>query len=178
VRPARTADAAAIARIHVASWRTTYAGLIPADFLAGMSARAQQSRWSEILSAQGRATFVYVVESDGEVVGFASGGREREGNPRYSGELYAVYLLQEQQGKGLGRKLFEAVAGRLADTGHRAMLVWVLAANSAARGFYEHLGGSFLGDARHHVAGLQVDEASYGWSDLEQFSPGRAWPAG
>jgi GNAT superfamily N-acetyltransferase len=158
----------------VESWRTTYAGLIPADFLAGLSAQAQERRWAEILAAQGGATFVYVAESDGEVVGFSSGGREREGNSKYSGELYAIYLLHEHQGRGLGRELVGAVAGRLADAGHRAMLVWVLAANTAARGFYEHLGGRFLGDARHDVAGLELDEASYGWTDLEILSPSDA----
>jgi GNAT superfamily N-acetyltransferase len=165
-RPAVIGDAAAIARVHVDSWRTTYAGLIPDDFLARLSAPAQERRWAEILAAQGRASFVYVVESESDVVGFSSGGREREGNGTYTGELYAIYLLQAQQGKGLGRKLFEAVTGHLSRDGHRAMLVWVLAANTASRGFYEHLGGTFLGQASHDVAGLQLDEASYGWLDL------------
>ncbi|MBI1881100.1 MAG: hypothetical protein HYR94_23215 [Chloroflexi bacterium] len=37
MRLAQPADAGGIARVHVESWRTTYAGTIPADFLAGCS---------------------------------------------------------------------------------------------------------------------------------------------
>lgn len=153
--------------MHVDSWRTTYAGLMPDDFLAGLAYDAQERRWAGILAVQGPASFVYVVEQGGEMVGFASGGREREGDPTYTGELYAIYLLEEHQRRGLGRVLVGAVASRLAEAGHRSMLVWVLKENIAARGFYEHLGGAFLRSARRDVAGLELEEAGYGWLDLD-----------
>ena len=34
-RPAAAGDAAAIAALHVESWRTAYRGLVPDEFLAG-----------------------------------------------------------------------------------------------------------------------------------------------
>ena len=37
IREASPTDAAAIARVHVDSWRTTYAGIVPADYLANLS---------------------------------------------------------------------------------------------------------------------------------------------
>jgi GNAT superfamily N-acetyltransferase len=153
--------------VHVDSWRTTYAGLIPDDFLTGLDYGAQERRWAGILAAQGPASFVYVVELEGDVAGFASGGREREGDATYTGELYAIYLLEQHQHLGLGRDLVGAVAARLAETGHQSMLVWVLNENAAARGFYEHLGGVFLRSVRREMAGLQVEEAGYGWLDLD-----------
>ena len=101
------------------------------------------------------------------MVGFAMGGAEREGDPRFQGELYAIYLLQEAQRRGHGRALAEAVADALVHRGLTSMLVWVLRDNLAARAFYERMGGVFL---REHDldfgAGFSVREVSYGWDDV------------
>ena len=40
IRPATPADAAEIARVHVASWRETYAGVLPGAVLASRLALA------------------------------------------------------------------------------------------------------------------------------------------
>jgi len=176
VRLARLEDAAGIARVQVASWRTTYPGMIPQDFLDSMDEASFVGRWAERLrhDASRRATFV--AEEEGQVVGFASGGVEREGDARYHGELYAIYLLQEWQGRGLGRELADAVVGALAERGLRSMLVWVLRDNLSARAFYEHLGGVYV---REHSldfgAGFEVLEVSYGWDDVRG-GLGRASP--
>ena len=45
VRRARVEDAAEIARVHVDSWRTTYAGLVPADHLASLSYERFEQNW-------------------------------------------------------------------------------------------------------------------------------------
>ena len=37
VRRARPGDAAAIGAVHVSAWRNTYAGVLPDDYLAGLS---------------------------------------------------------------------------------------------------------------------------------------------
>jgi GNAT superfamily N-acetyltransferase len=97
------------------------------------------------------------------------GGAEREGDRRFRGELYAIYLLKEAQGKGHGRALVEAVSGALLEHGSTSMLVWVVRDNFAARGFYERLGGVYL---REHEldfgAGFMLLEVSYGWPDLRR----------
>lgn len=75
VRMATVNDAAAIARVHVDSWRTTYAGIVPDDFLAGLSYASREQRWRELLSG---VSVAWVAEADGAVVGFAAGGANRE----------------------------------------------------------------------------------------------------
>ena len=52
-----------------------------------------------------------VLELDGEVVGFADGGKAREPNDGCSGQLYSIYLLHTAQRRGFGRAL-AAVAQR------------------------------------------------------------------
>ncbi len=44
LREANVLDAAAIAKVHVDSWRTTYAGVVPEDFLAQLSYEQHEHR--------------------------------------------------------------------------------------------------------------------------------------
>ena len=142
VRAAILGDAGPIARVQVDVWRTTYAGIVRSEYLAGLSYRDRESKWAEILSAGRPAESNFVAETDGgEVVGFAGGGPEREGNPTYRGELYAIYLFEEYQRAGVGRRLVSAVARQLVADGFCSMLVWVLEDNRPACTFYESLGG-------------------------------------
>jgi ribosomal protein S18 acetylase RimI-like enzyme len=174
-RRARLSDADAIGAVQVASWRTTYQGIVPEDYLASMTVEDHSRRWARLLSQPGNLDLTFVVEERGHVVGFAMGGPEREGDDRFRGELYAIYLLKHAQGRGHGRALAEAVAQALLQRGTGSMLVWVLRDNLDARGFYERLGGQFL---REHEldfgAGFTLREVSYGWPDLRR---GLARPA-
>ena len=79
-------------------------------------------------------------KSRGQVIGFASCGPERDGNPTYRGEMYAIYVLQAYQRDGVGHMLARAVAEQLQHDGYTSMLVWVLAGNKYSR-FYERMGG-------------------------------------
>jgi L-amino acid N-acyltransferase YncA len=164
IREATVADARAIAEVHIAAWRSTYPGIVPDAYLAGLSVDEREGRWAKILTGQD-GTFAYVaVDEKGQVVGFASGGPLREGDPAYKGELYAIYLLPDQKGKGYGRRLASTVAQRLAREGMPSMLVWVLADNYA-RGFYERLGGALVGEQATNIGGEELSEVAYGWPD-------------
>ena len=124
IREAVPADAGAIARVHVDAWRTTYAGIVLYEYLAGLSCEDREATWSRILASNRPSECNFVAETDGaEIVGFAGGGPEREGDRTYLGELYAIYLLQERQRKGAGRVLASAVARRLLSDGFDSMLV-------------------------------------------------------
>lgn len=168
VRPARIQDAPQIARVHVDSWRATYSGLVPEDFLAAMSYEDFEARWRSWLGgALGvRGTFWVAESSAGKIVGFASGGPRRdESYPRYESELYTAYLLRQYQRRGLGRRLLGAVAGGLLADGKRSMLAWVLAENPS-RTFYEVVGGKLLGSQEIEIGGAALEEVALGWNDI------------
>lgn len=165
IREATAADALAIACVHVGSWRTTYRGIVPDDVLANLSVERREWHWAGRLSAPDRLDFVYVATDDaGMIIGFASGGPEREGDPVYTGELYALYLLAGWQGAGIGRQLARMIAERLTTMGHGAMLVWVLAANPA-RHFYATLGGVPVREKQITMGDTALTEIAYGWAD-------------
>ena len=171
VRAANPADAGPIARVHVDASRTTYAGIMPDEYLANFSCRDRESRWTDILSAGRPCESNFVAETDGaEIVGFAGGGPEREGNRTYRGELYAVYLLQECQRAGAGRRLVSTVARRLLLDGFRSMMVWVLEDNRPACKFYEALGGTRVGLQITTIGGADLAETAYGWKDIAGLS--------
>lgn len=165
VRRARPEEALAIARVHVASWRASYRGIVPDAFLDGLSAEGRLPRWQQALDRAAAGAGVWVAEAAGEIVGFASAGPERSGDQQYRGELYALYLLPAYQRRGLGRRLVGAVAAHLAEQGMQALLLWVLAANAPGWRFYEALGGVPLREQSFELGGTTVVEIAYGWSN-------------
>jgi GNAT superfamily N-acetyltransferase len=158
-------DAAAITKVHVESWRATYKGIVPDDFLARLSYAAREQLWRQVLTDPGSQTVVYVADDErGKVVGFVSGGPERSGDPVYTGELYAIYLLAQHQGQGIGRQLAITLVKRLMQDGMTALLLWVLAENPA-RKFYERLGGRLVYEKTVTIGGVLLTEVAYGWRD-------------
>ena len=109
-----------------------------------------------------------VAEVDGQIVGWAVGGPNREPELDHAGELYAIYLLSGHQRRGLGLKLTAATARWLADAGMESMVVWVLAANHQARRFYEALGAEYCQEREVNIGGADLAEVAYGWSDLSR----------
>jgi GNAT superfamily N-acetyltransferase len=170
IRKADVDDAAAIARVHVDAWRTTYVGIVPDEYLAGLSYEQRAQNWRESLADWAGREFTLVAENDQRaIVGFATGGPEREGNAVYRGELRAIYLLADSRRIGIGRRLVAGVAKGLFDAGFDSMLVWVLSDNPSRR-FYEMLGGKFVTEKVVEIGGVRLIEVAYGWQNVRQLT--------
>ena len=162
IREASASDVGAIARVHVDSWNTTYAGI------PSLSYENRELLWNKVLSARERTSFAYVAEDEeGVIAGFASGGPEREGDTIYRGELYSIYLLEQYQRRGIGRRLTLAVARRLLEQGIDSMLLWVLTDNPA-RKFYEGLGAKWIREKPISLGSVEAIEVAYGWRNLKE----------
>lgn len=166
VREATSNDVPAIARVHVDTWRTTYRGIVPDERLATLSYERRAEGWHRILNqAQEDSNFTLVAENESsEIVGFANGGKERTGDPVYTGELTGIYILQTYQRQGIGRSLVAIVAERLGDLGLHSMLIWVLADNPACQ-FYAALGGIQIREQTRQIGEKSLIEIAYGWTD-------------
>jgi ribosomal protein S18 acetylase RimI-like enzyme len=165
IRRATADDAAAIARVKILGWQTTYRGIVADEFLDGMSYEQHTAQWTEALK---RPEIITLAAEDNEVVGFAASGPRQTGPTDYQGELYAIYVLNESRGQGLGKRLFHLTAGRLAEAGKNSMLVWVLADNRY-RAFYEALGGKRIGEQPIEIGQQTMLEVAYGWDDLGEW---------
>ena len=168
IRRAVPGDARAIAQVRVDAWRTTYAGMVPAAYLAGMSVDASTAHWERILGAAPNTTSVFVADDGGEVLGFAGGIMLPEPKHGFDAELTAIYLRRDRQRAGLGRRLVGAVAAAQRKHGASGLLTWVIAANRAARAFYEGLAAELVIEQPFQWDGLDLIEAGYGWHDLDR----------
>ena len=162
IRAATVEDASAIAHVHVESWRTTYAGIVPDAYLAGLDETLRQKLWQEWLKGE---TVVLVAERRGEVVGFAHAGKIRDAVQTADAELYALYLLKDAQGWGIGRALLKAIAIEFQQRGFEGLALWVLERNRS-RGFYEKCGGRLATSKVIEIGGLRLMEVAYWWPDL------------
>jgi hypothetical protein len=59
----------------VDAWRAAYAGIVPDDYLEGLSYEESERRWREVI-AEGEGC-AFVAEGDQGIFGFASGRRRR-----------------------------------------------------------------------------------------------------
>ncbi|HZD50343.1 MAG TPA: GNAT family N-acetyltransferase [Silvibacterium sp.] len=164
IRPAVLEDAASIAHVHVASWRTAYAGIVSQAHLNSLDEAQFTERWQSWITSETSAMFC-VAELDGALCGFASGGPIRKPISFYDGELYAIYLLPEMQRRGIGRALFASVAAALASRELKHMLLWTLRDNPST-GFYERLGGEIVAEDVHEIGGDKLAGVAYGWADI------------
>lgn len=167
IRSAEVKDAANIARVHVESWRTTYQGLVSDEYLSGLSIESRQNMWAHAIEQLTPDKCLLIVEdSDGQVVGFAMGGPSRSEEYTDRAELYALYLLQQVQGQGLGRQLVQAIANCMLGDGFNRMLVWVLKGNGALH-FYRRTGAEVIGDTEIEIGGERHTEIALQWNDLK-----------
>ena len=170
IRPASIDDARAITEVHVESYKSAYRGIFPEAHLDGVSVEQREPVWRDSLAAHEPSAITMVgCDAGGRVVGFASGGKERTGQLGCDGELYAIYLVQEAQRKGLGALLVRQLAHELVARGFGSVAVWVLELNSA-RKFYECLGGKIIGEQQIERGGQTFTEVAYGWQSLSVFS--------
>lgn len=165
VRPAVADDAPVIARIYVDTWRSVYAGSIPDNVLTRMSHARQASAWRhEIGVRKGRWVLVAELAESG-VIGFVGLGANRFGPASYDGEIQTLYVMDDFQGKGVGRALLGAGLRHLKTKGFQAGVVWVLSSNPA-RFFYEAMGGQRIAERNEPLWGTVLAETAYGWPGL------------
>jgi hypothetical protein len=177
VRRARADDAPGIAAVHVAAWRSAYAGILDDDYLAGLSEARLAAFYARAILDRRQGHVVFVATAGGTdqpgdqpgpaagIVGFASGGRARRSGLA-EGEVETLYVLDDYRERGVGRRLMRAMAAHLRVIGCRSALVWVLADNHA-RYFYRHLGGRLSMTEAIRVAGRPVLQTALTWDSIE-----------
>lgn len=148
IRLATAEDAEAIAKVHIASWQEAYKDLLPQDRLSQMSVERSTDSWQQRLQAPQH--MIFVAEADSEIIGFSSVGPSRDDDAQSTiAELYAIYLLSSEWGKGTGKALWQKSVECLKQEGYQSVTLWVFKDNPRARQFYEGMG--FILDDREET---------------------------
>lgn len=141
LRPARPADADAIAQIWHASAGHGGAPNLPSPaFLRERAGAALGTLWPEVT----------VAEAAGEIVAFLALAPAR-------GVLEEIFVRPDRIGRGLGRQLLDLAKRRM--PGGFTLYTW--AQNDAARAFYERAGLVLTQEGRHPERGHPV--VHYAW---------------
>jgi GNAT superfamily N-acetyltransferase len=160
VRSAKVSDAARLAVVFRESWSNAYAGIIPHQSLETIMRRRDAAWWKAQIRS-GETILVLVVA--GKIGGYATVGITR-GRSTYQGEIYELYLAPIYQGLGFGELLFEACRYRLDSRKLKGLIVWALAENASALGFYERRGGRTVGRVSERFGRSRLEKIGIGWT--------------
>ena len=160
IRDATPDDVPALARLHVDTFTETHRGGVS----GGPTYELRKSQWRQAFENLDDSWFcLVVVDTGGQLVGFAKGTLHDGGIPGFMGELNKIYLLRRVQRQGLGTRLLCAVATRFLAQGVTSMLLFGDAALPANH-FYEAFAAERLVGPRGEFNG------GYGWRDLHSLA--------
>ena len=171
IRRARLADAPGIAAVHVATWRSAYADILPEEVLTRLSTTrlAHYYEHSIRLGLAMHVAATYGRNGEPPVLGFCSASRSREskqGPVLGDGEIETLYMLDDYQNRGLGGQLLRTSAKHLWQIGCRSVYCWVLRENPA-RYFYQRLGGKCIAEGTTNVGGETFAQTAFAWDPIE-----------
>jgi L-amino acid N-acyltransferase YncA len=162
---AQRTDAEAIASLHADSWRATYRGILPDEYLSREVDEDRLTYWRAAL-ANGSYAIVRLLR-DGEVpAGFT--GLRKGRDDGYDFTLEHIHVAAACNGTGLGRLLMADAARQVQAAGGARLCLWVFDANAVAIRFYAALGGVADGQGIDTFAGGRAPDTRFGWHDLGQ----------
>ena len=119
------------AYVHWKSWHEAYTGIVSQEYLDKLTLEKCEKMafsWPDN---------IIVAKENGNVIGFVCYGDRGEEAPDV-GEIFALYVLADYYGKGVGRKLIDV---GLEQIKHFSQVrLWVLKENRRAIRFYEKCG--------------------------------------
>ena len=137
LRTAEDCDLMAVGAVHQRSRADAYAHILSPETLAARPAEWFGEWWTERHRWERDTHHLTVADRAGEVVGFTYvGPSETPG----CAELYAIHVLPDVLGTGVGHLLMANALPQLAAVGGDRAVLWVLEANNRARRFYDREG--------------------------------------
>jgi len=153
IRPAGPDDAETLAVLGAATFSETFAQQYPPEDLATFLAESHGvDRWRACLADPATAT--WLMEVDGEAVGYAMAGDCGLPHPAVTpacGELKRIYLLKAWQGGGRGSRLMEAALAWLEANKTGSLWLGVWSNNHGAQRLYGRMGFEKAGEYRFRV---------------------------
>ncbi|PKK13056.1 GNAT family N-acetyltransferase [Thermomonospora sp. CIF 1] len=142
VRPARRADAAAVADVQVRAWREGYRELLPAKVLAEVTAPQAAAVWRErwlqaITDPPSPRHRLLVAVSAELVVGFAAHApaEDPDLDAATTAELVTLLVDPVHGRAGHGSRLLAATADLLGEDGFATVVCWVFEQDAVMRRF-------------------------------------------
>lgn len=171
IRKATRDDAARIAYVRITGWHQSYKGIIPDALLDKLDINDDEVRVRAAIEDITNTSLRFVVETEGVITGIGACGPARGSDDSKRAAIYAIYLLDEVKGRGIGSAFMRHMAGALAEQGFESLEVGVLEKNEKARKFYENLGGKLKGCGIFSYESFALPDVTYFWDDIRVLMP-------
>lgn len=166
IRIGKENDLYNIAQLLVGTWKSCYKDFLPKSYLDKLDVERQFARHQKIMQ---KGTKYFICENlEGVLIGFASYGKSRTDSldTNSDGELYTLYVHPNFHGKGIGKKLLNAVMTEL-DKSFVRLGVLVMEENPF-KAFYEKNGFSLHFKSDIDIGGFRVNSLIYVKSLIEK----------
>lgn len=149
IRDAVVEDIESTVDVHIKTWQSTYSGIIHDETLKELDKNRDEKikrlrKDFGTLEVDGVKINQAVVVKDNRVIGFVTFGKCRESKLlklENASEIYAIYVLENYQGKNIGKRLLHYAVKKLREVDfYDKLVIWTLKENKN-KGFYERLGG-------------------------------------
>ena len=153
-----------VGNLFSASWRRTYSGVVPDEYLDWLTPAAAKQMWKDFLNVPGH--FILAARTgSGEnqkTVGMAAA--QADYHIPGAGYIAALHIDADFKGQKIGKWLIGASARLLAGMGVGKLALAVIEGNDAALAVYKHL-GALVVDFRETDDGFVTKEYILLWDD-------------
>ena len=143
IRRKEQKDCYAVAHVVTVAWQETYRGIVNDEFLDNLPNTEKERGERSFNSFDEDDNHQFVLEVDGEIVGFVNVGYSDDEDYKNQGEIFALYMIKKYKGNGFGRKLTEIGIKELKNLGCTKMIIGCLEGNPSNE-YYKHIGGNFI----------------------------------
>lgn len=162
-------DAAVVAALHTASWRTAYRGILRDAYLDDTIEADRLATWSARLADATTPQFGVMAFEHDVPVGFAF--VYRDADPQWGHLLDNLHVTTARRSAGIGPQLLAGVAERLGDGAQ--LHLWVYDGNVRARAFYDRIGGRPVEQqTMEPPGGGEAVQWRYVWDDVRVLRSG------
>lgn len=163
IRRAGKDDLEAIVQIYVNNWKSTYAGMLPQEFLEGMTVQNKIEMWTKFAVYDKNLLFIYEGD-DGSICGFVA--LEPESKIENCIYLTSLHTDESYRGQGIGTELIRFAHKAARDAGYSKMSINIVVGNDNAKSLYEKLGAVHYEFFIDDFGGAEARSETLIWNEL------------
>ena len=165
IREANAEDMELIANLYVMNWKKTYVGLLPDNFLNGLTVNDGINKWQEYLTKEKHR--IFVAYENENFLGFSACKEDEElKNCLY---LDSLHVSESSRGKGVGTKLINTVGSYAYIKGYEHMSICIVKGNDKAKRIYEKMGAKHYKDFIDYFGDTESNSEKLIWNNLNCF---------
>ena len=165
IREANAEDIEPIASLYVMNWKKTYVGLLPDNFLNGLTVNDEIKKWQEYLTKEKHR--IFVAYENEKILGFSACKEDEElKNCLY---LDSLHVSETSRGKGVGTKLINTVGSYAYIKGYEHMSICIVKGNDNAKRIYEKMGAKHYKDFIDYFGDTESNSEKLIWNNLNYF---------